>query len=118
MSAERNCFKQMNDLIERRRHFEHDYFEEGRHLVQRALTEFMDDHPEVAELKFNPTGPLYMAVGLSEDAGKEYEYKDLVESNPKLAVCLAALHSNFTALIGVVRSLFSDEVRLTHDNIR
>lgn len=116
MSSERAHFKAMGQLIAERRAMNQTYYDRSEKLVREALIQFMDDHPEVSVLRFDPTAtPIYMAVDQGEGF---FEYRELVESNPKLAVCLATMVSHFSDMKDIVQTMFSEKMDITHENVQ
>lgn len=56
-----------------------------------------------------------MAVDLGEGFK---EYRELVETNSQLAVCLATMVSHFSDMKDIVQYMFTAKMDITHDNVQ
>lgn len=115
MSAERECFKEIDKLVAEKVAFDSKFMESGSALVKTAIKEFMGEHQEVFTLKWRQNKaaslcPFY--VDLGSGFKEHFQIQD-----PKLSACLKALESKFTSLGNVMNHVFGEfvEIVTTHD---
>ena len=93
MSAERQVFKKIDQLVAQKEHFDALYKEQGTVLLKAAFTEFMQEHPEVEELRTTPTTFTVKLVG-----SNHWMHHHEIVGNPQLSKCLQALEEKVRAL--------------------
>ena len=116
MRAEREAFKQIDQLIKEKEDFEKRYFERGSDLVKTVLKEFMKEHPEVNVLRwrqYDTFGTVFFIsefdVGTADGLHNWEMIKDL-----QLSKCLQALESKFKSIPEILQTMFGSEyIRIT-----
>lgn len=98
MSAERAVFKAIDELVV-------NFGMQSESLVKQAIKEFMDEHPEVEQLKF----VLPEVAGFRVVIGGETKFpRDLVEKDEKLSKCIEAMQEKFQKLQSIIVRLYGE----------
>jgi hypothetical protein len=107
MSAERACFKKIDQLVEERNKYNNYFRASASELVTEALREFMGEHPEVKILRWEQNSENQIACMVKLDT-RFVGHGDIAE--PKLSGCVRALEEKFNSIKDVLILMFGNSM--------